>query len=86
MMKDQILVVWGLISVPHISDYVLKLTNETIAQPIAKAMLNEGYQFFGVLYIGAILTKDGPKVIQFNAVLVILSCSIILSHMESDLM
>ena len=31
-------------------------------------MLNEGYQFFGVLYIGAILTKDGPKVIEFNAV------------------
>ncbi len=30
-------------------------------------MLNEGYQFFGVLYIGAILTKDGPKVIEFNA-------------------
>ncbi|MGT0244289.1 hypothetical protein ACVNP1_12920 [Staphylococcus aureus] len=27
-------------------------------------MLNEGYQFLGVLYIGAILTKDGPKVIK----------------------
>lgn len=53
--------------VPQISDDVLKLTNETIAQPIAKAMLNEGYQFFGVLYIGAILTKNGPKVIEFNA-------------------
>ena len=50
MMKDQILVVWGLLSkVPHISDDVLKLTNETIAKPIAKAMLNEGYQFFGAL-------------------------------------
>ena len=33
---------------------------------------NEGYQFFGVLHIGAILTKDGPKVIEFNARLVIL--------------
>ncbi len=56
--------------VPHISDDVLKLTNETIAQPIAKAMLNEGYQFFGVLYIGA--TLIGPKVINLMPVLVIL--------------
>ncbi|HCY5984094.1 TPA: phosphoribosylamine--glycine ligase [Staphylococcus aureus] len=72
--------------VPHISDDVLKLTNETIAQPIAKAMLNEGYQFFGVLYIGAILTKDGPKVIEFNARFGDPEAQVLLSRMESDLM
>ncbi|CDR65603.1 phosphoribosylamine--glycine ligase [Staphylococcus schweitzeri] len=72
--------------VPHISDDVLKLTNETIAQPIAQAMLNEGYHFFGVLYIGAILTKDGPKVIEFNARFGDPEAQVLLSRMESDLM
>lgn len=72
--------------VPHISDDVLQITNETIAQPIAKAMLNEGYHFFGVLYIGAILTKDGPKVIEFNARFGDPEAQVLLSRMESDLM
>lgn len=43
--------------VPHISEDVLHQTNERIAQPIAQAMSKEGYHFFGLLYIGAILTK-----------------------------
>lgn len=72
--------------VPHINDDVLKITNETIAQPIAKAMFNEGYHFFGVLYIGAILTKDGPKVIEFNARFGDPEAQVLLSRMESDLM
>lgn len=49
-------------------------------------MLNEGYQFFGVLYIGAILTKDGPKVIEFNARFGDPEAQVLLSRMESDLM
>ncbi|MDT3995049.1 phosphoribosylamine--glycine ligase, partial [Mammaliicoccus fleurettii] len=53
--------------VPHISDDILKETNEKIAQPIADALVSEGINYFGLIYIGAILTEDGPKVIEFNA-------------------
>ncbi|KMR79871.1 hypothetical protein FD52_15280, partial [Staphylococcus aureus] len=47
---------------------------------------NEAYQFFGVLYIGAILTKDGPKAIEFNARFGAAEAQVLLSRMESVLM
>ncbi len=72
--------------VPHISEDVLKRTNDEIAQPIAKAMQEEGYPFFGVLYIGAILTDEGPKVIEFNARFGDPEAQVLLTRMESDLM
>ncbi|MBA8778102.1 phosphoribosylamine--glycine ligase [Staphylococcus schleiferi subsp. coagulans] len=72
--------------VPHISDQVLKEANEKIAQPIAKAMQAEGYDFFGLLYIGAILTKEGPKVIEFNARFGDPEAQVLLTRLESDLM
>ena len=72
--------------VPHISEDVLKRTNKEIAQPIAKAMHDEGYDFFGLLYIGAILTTEGPKVIEFNARFGDPEAQVLLSRMKSDLM
>ncbi|PHK50563.1 phosphoribosylamine--glycine ligase [Staphylococcus edaphicus] len=72
--------------VPHIDEAMIERTNRDIAQPIAKAMVNEGYSFFGVLYIGAIITKDGPKVIEFNARFGDPEAQVLLTRMESDLM
>ena len=43
--------------VPHIGQDILQQTNDTIAQPIANALVKEGYQFFGVLYIYITLQK-----------------------------
>ena len=72
--------------VPHIDASVLEQTNKEIAQPIAKAMAQEGHDFFGLLYIGAILTKDGPKVIEFNARFGDPEAQVLLTRLESDLM
>ncbi|GGG87374.1 phosphoribosylamine--glycine ligase [Staphylococcus pragensis] len=72
--------------VPHISEDVLKRTDKEIAQPIAKAMKAEGYEYFGLLYIGAILTSEGPKVIEFNARFGDPEAQVLLSRLESDLM
>src|SRR5699024_8905068 len=72
--------------VPHIEDSIIKRTNDEIAQPIAKAMVEEGYSFFGVLYIGAIITDEGPKVIEFNARFGDPEAQVLLTRMESDLM
>ena len=58
--------------VPHIDASVLEQTNKEIAQPIAKAMAQEGHDFFGLLYIGAILTKMDLKLLNLMHVLVIL--------------
>lgn len=72
--------------VPHISQEVLKQVNDRIAQPIAQALENEGYPYFGILYIGAILTDEGPKVIEFNARLGDPEAQVLLRRLESDFM
>ncbi|MEQ6029385.1 phosphoribosylamine--glycine ligase [Staphylococcus saccharolyticus] len=72
--------------VPHIGKAVLRQTNEQIVQPIAKAMVQEGHEFFGLLYIGAILTKEGPKVIEFNARFGDPEAQVLLTRLDSDLM
>ena len=72
--------------VPHISDDVLKQVNDQIAQPIAHALATEGFHYFGILYIGAILTEEGPKVIEFNARLGDPEAQVLLRRLDSDFM
>lgn len=44
-----------------------KLTSEKIILPVVKELRRRGCPFVGVLYAGLILTKDGLKVLEFNA-------------------
>jgi len=37
-----------------------------IVEPVMTGMAAEGYPFRGFLYVGLMLTPDGPKVIEFN--------------------
>ncbi|MBI2161333.1 MAG: phosphoribosylamine--glycine ligase [Candidatus Rokubacteria bacterium] len=39
---------------------------ETIVRPAIAALAKEGAPYRGVLYVGLMLTADGPKVIEFN--------------------
>ena len=40
---------------------------EEIFLPTVAAMQAEGRPFKGVIYFGLMLTKDGPKVVEYNA-------------------
>ncbi len=40
---------------------------KTIVMPTVNAMIKEGREFHGVLYCGLMLTKDGTKVLEYNA-------------------
>lgn len=40
---------------------------EKLFRPTVEAMNREGRKFKGVLYFGLIITKDGPKVLEYNA-------------------
>ncbi|QHF53919.1 MULTISPECIES: phosphoribosylamine--glycine ligase [Streptococcus] len=53
--------------VPHLSQSVVDTAVETIVKPILEGMITEGRSYLGVLYVGLILTDQGPKVIEFNA-------------------
>lgn len=71
--------------VSHISDDVLNTTYETIVYPTVRAMHEEGLNYFGVLYVGAILTSEGPKVIEFNARFGDPEAQVLLRRLETDL-
>ncbi|UTH14512.1 phosphoribosylamine--glycine ligase [Macrococcus equipercicus] len=72
--------------VAHIKEQTMKETNERISYPIARAMKEEGLHYFGLLYIGAIITEEGPKVIEFNARFGDPECQVLLTRLETDLM
>lgn len=71
--------------VPQISNRVVEEALETVLLPTAKALVKEGRPFVGILYAGLILTKQGPKVIEFNARFGDPETQVVLPRLESDL-
>lgn len=71
--------------VPHIGDDTVQIAVETVLYPAARAMVQEGRSFCGILYAGLIKTVDGPKVIEFNARLGDPETQVILPRLASDL-
>lgn len=53
--------------IPKVSQKNLDEIKKTIIIPILQELKNTGRKFKGVLYPGLMLTKDGPKVLEFNA-------------------
>ncbi len=59
---------------------------EKIVKPTVKALADAGHPYKGVLYAGLILTKEGPKLIEYNARFGDPETQVMLMRMESDLM
>ena len=51
---------------PFINSQLFSETMKTIVLPTVTRMLEEGRKFKGVLYVGLMLTDDGPKVLEYN--------------------
>jgi len=71
--------------VPQIQPEIIQEAVETILKPTAKALIQEGRPFTGVLYAGLMITKEGPKVIEFNARFGDPETQVVLPRMKSDL-
>lgn len=70
--------------VKKITPEIVKNAMETIMKPMARAMVQEGVSFTGFLYGGLMLTKDGVKVIEFNARFGDPEAEVVLPRLESD--
>ena len=70
--------------VDYISENIIEEAVEKIVRPTVNAMVEEGLNYFGVLYLGAIITTDGVKTIEYNARFGDPEAQILLDLLETD--
>jgi phosphoribosylamine--glycine ligase len=51
---------------PMVTDKILKEVEDKVFRRMIDGMQKEGAPFVGVLYAGIMITKEGPKVLEFN--------------------
>ena len=71
---------------PYYTKEIAKVCMEKIFLPTIEAMNKEGRTFKGCLYFGLMLTKDGPKVIEYNCRFGDPETQVVLPLLESDLL
>lgn len=71
---------------PYYTDDVAKECMDKIFIPTINAMNNEGRTFKGCLYFGLMLTKDGPKVIEYNCRFGDPETQVVLPLLKTDLL
>ncbi len=59
---------------------------EKIVKPTVKGLAEMGHPYTGVLYAGLILTKQGPKLIEYNARFGDPETQVLMMRLESDLL
>lgn len=70
---------------PYYTPAVAERCMTEIFLPTIKAMENEGRTFKGCLYFGLMITKDGPKVIEYNCRFGDPETQVVLPLLDSDL-
>lgn len=71
---------------PYYTKEIAKVCMEKIFLPTIEAMNKEERTFKGCLYFGLMLTKDGPKVIEYNCRFGDPETQVVLPLLESDLL
>ncbi len=70
---------------PFLTDAQLADAARKILEPFTRGCAAESIDFRGLLYPGVMLTKDGPKVIEFNARFGDPEAQVYLTRLENDL-
>jgi phosphoribosylamine--glycine ligase len=70
---------------PFVSDAELKKIGDAILNPWLRGCMEEKINFCGILYPGIMLTKSGPKVLEFNARFGDPETQVYLTRLENDL-
>ena len=70
---------------PFLTDAQLSDTASKILEPFMRGCVAEGIDYRGILYPGVMLTKAGPKVLEFNARFGDPETQVYLTRLENDL-
>src|SRR5690606_25713144 len=71
---------------PVVTEAMQETIQKTVLEPCIKGMAAAGAPFRGVLYAGLMITKDGPKVIEFNCRFGDPETQVVLPQMKGDLL
>jgi len=69
---------------PRLDEALQAQVMDEIVRPLAKGMADEGMPYRGILYVGLMLTANGPQVIEFNCRLGDPEAQVILPRLRSD--
>ncbi|MEX1250028.1 MAG: phosphoribosylglycinamide synthetase C domain-containing protein, partial [Hyphomonas sp.] len=70
---------------PVVSTEIMERVKREIAAPMLKGMAKDGMPYQGVLYIGVMVTADGPKVVEFNARFGDPECQVLMAGLAGDI-
>lgn len=70
---------------PFVSEALSARVMKEVVTPVLDGLRAEGTEYRGVLYVGLMLTKDGPKVIEFNVRFGDPEAQVVLPMVESEL-
>jgi phosphoribosylamine--glycine ligase len=70
---------------PVVSPQIMDRVRHEIVQPMLNGMARDGMPYQGVLYIGIMVTADGPKVVEFNARFGDPECQVLMKGMTGDI-
>ncbi len=59
---------------------------EEIVRPTAQALVRMGMPYRGVIFAGLMITKDGPKLIEYNARFGDPECQVLMTRLKDDLL
>ena len=67
-----------------VTDKLMADIRDTIIQPVLRRMVELGAPYSGILYVGLMLTDDGPKVVEFNSRMGDPEAQVVLPRITSD--
>lgn len=71
---------------PIVTKELLEEVEETIIAPTIAGMKAEGNPYTGFLYVGLMITQEGPKVVEYNCRFGDPECQVIIPRLKSDLL
>ena len=70
---------------PVVTDEILARVKAEIVQPMLTGMKADGMPYQGVLYVGIMVTADGPRVVEFNARFGDPECQVLMKGLAGDI-
>jgi phosphoribosylamine--glycine ligase len=71
---------------PLLPDSMMERIKDEIIEPTIRGMKNEGVPYQGILYVGLMITGEGPKVVEYNCRFGDPECQVILPPLQNDLL